>query len=417
MDARTYNILSNSSCSWICEQCGLPNFSTSFVNSSTSFESPNSFSSLSGSSAQLLTSSTSIWSPSPQQNTSKSQRAAFATKKSSSTKNNLQSPRSLNIVIANCNGIGGRKSNPEFQSFINHHSPDIMLGCESKLDGEPTYSVFPSNYTVYRKDRNSAGGGVFIAIKDTFASYPLYDADTNCEIVWASLQLNGCKKLILASYYRPPKSSIDEVEQFCTSVDKVFASHSPNYPQLLIGGDFNLPGINWETTNEFHAPSPSHDHDAIFFELDIRPKLNPKPDHHIYLYKKADMDKLEQEIDNIAHEFCAKHNSSDFSVDENWNHFKLKLQQAIDKHIPQKQVKSNRKLPWITTQLKRMIRKRERLFKKARRSKLASHWQSYKSYRNSVKKQIQQAHESYVNEVIGGSLEEGNAKSFSITSN
>ena len=165
-------------------------------------------------------------------------------------------------------------------------------------------------------------------------------------------------------------------------------------------------------TNEFHAPSSSHDHDAIFFEIDIRPKLNPKPDHHIYLYKKADMDKLEQEIDNIAHEFCAKHNSSDFSVDENWNHFKLKLQQAIDKHVPQKQVKPNRKLPWITTQLKRMIRKRERLFKKARRSKLASHWQSYKSHRNLVKKQIQQAHESYVNEVIGGSLEEGNAKAF-----
>ena len=59
-----------------------------------------------------------------------------------------------------------------------------------------------------------------------------------------------------------------------------------------------------------------------------------------------------------------------------------------------------------------MIRKRERLFKKARRSKLASHWQSYKSHRNLVKKQIQQAHESYVNEVIGGSLEEGNVKAF-----
>ena len=55
----------------------------------------------------------------------------------------------------------------------------------------------------------------------------------------------------------------------------------------------------------------------------VRPKLNPKPGHHIYLYKKADMDKLEQEIDNIAHEFCAKHNSSDFSVDQNWNHFKI----------------------------------------------------------------------------------------------
>ena len=104
--------------------------------------------------------------------------------------------------------------------------------------------------------------------------------------------------------------------------------------------------------------------------------------------------------------------TSDFSVDENWNHFKLKLQQTIDKHVPLKQVKSNKNLPWITTQLKRVIRKRERLFKKARRSKRASHWQCYKSYRNLVKKQIQQAHESYVNEVVGGSLEEGNAKSF-----
>ena len=53
-------------------------------------------------------------------------------------------------------------------------------------------------------------------------------------------------------------------------------------------------------TNEFHAPSPSHDHAASFFQIDIRPTLNPKPDHHhIYLYKKADMDKLEQELTTL----------------------------------------------------------------------------------------------------------------------
>ena len=82
-----------------------------------------------------------------------------------------------------------------------------------------------------------------------------------------------------------------------------------NILDLLLTSNPNI------ATNEFHAPSPSHDHDAIFFGIDIKPKLNPKPNHHIYLYKKGDMDKLEQEIDNIAHEFCAKHNSSDFSVD------------------------------------------------------------------------------------------------------
>ena len=116
------------------------------------------------------------------------------------------------------------------------------------------------------------------------------------------------------------------------------------------------------------------------------------------------MEKLEQEINKIAHEFRTKQNTPDFSVDENWNCFKSKVQQANDKHVPPKRVKSNRKLPWITTQLKRMIRKRERLFKKARRSRLASHWQSYKFYRNSVKKRIQQARESYINAVVGGGL-------------
>ena len=196
------------------------------------------------------------------------------------------------------------------------------------------------------------------------------DVDTDCEIVWASLQLKGCKKLLLASYYRPPKSSVVEIEQFCTSVDKVFASHSPNYPQVLIGGDFNLPGINWEymsvnshiddsksltlldclhsnnftqliekptrgnnildlpltsnpniASNEEHASSPSHDHDAVFFDIDIRPKLNHKPGHNIYMYNKADMEKLEQEINNISHEFCFMQSTSELSIDENWNYF------------------------------------------------------------------------------------------------
>ena len=58
------------------------------------------------------------------------------------------------------------------------------------------------------------------------------------------------------------------------------------------------------------------------------------------------------------------------------------------------------------------MRKRERLFKKARKSKNATLWQAYKKYRNSVKKQIEIAHNKYVNEVIGGSLEDGDGKAF-----
>ena len=93
----------------------------------------------------------------------------------------------LKIVVANCNGIGGSKSNAGFRRLMDFHQPDILLGCESKLDGESTYSVLPAN---------SHGGGVFIAIKDIYPSYPLYPSTANSEIVWASLELQSHKKCL-----------------------------------------------------------------------------------------------------------------------------------------------------------------------------------------------------------------------------
>lgn len=48
----------------------------------------------------------------------------------------------------------------------------------------------------------------------------------------------------------------------------------------------------------------------------------------------------------------------------------------------------------------------------ARRFKRASHWQSYKKYRNLVKRQIHLAHSNYVNDVIGSSLEVVDGKAF-----
>ena len=335
-----------------------------------------------------------------------------------------------------------------------------MLGCESKLDGEPTCSVFPAHYTVYRKDRNSHGGGVFIAIKDIYPSYPLYPSTANCEIVWASLELQSHKKVLLASFYRPPNSNSEIMDQFCYSVNKVFQDFAPNFPQLLIGGDFNLPGIDWTSysvlshkdlqqsttlidcildnclnqvikyptrgqnildlmftsnpnllSNELHAPSLSHDHDAVFLELIFKPRLFKGNDHFTYLYKKADISGLDNELNQTVQEFSTR-DPTNFSVDENWLFFSSKLKAAIDKWVPKKQVKSHRRLPWITRQIKRMMRKRERLFKLARSSKRALHWQSYKKYRNFVKREIHLAHSNYVNEVIGGSLKIGDGKAF-----
>ena len=70
-------------------------------------------------------------------------------------------------------------------------------------------------------------------------------------------------------------------------------------------------------------------------------------------------------------------------------------------------------LPWITRSIKRQMRKRDNLLKKARSTgdKRSPAWLEYRCQRNKVVKLLKTAHNDYRKNVIGGSLEE-NPKRF-----
>ena len=66
-------------------------------------------------------------------------------------------------MVINCNGLKGTSHCTEFQALLDFHMPEIVLGCNSKLNkAVPTYSVFLPNYTVFRKDCDCHGGGVTV---------------------------------------------------------------------------------------------------------------------------------------------------------------------------------------------------------------------------------------------------------------
>ena len=49
--------------------------------------------------------------------------------------------------------------------MIELYNPDIIIGCESKLDPTiPSYSIFPASYATNRLDRSQHKGGVFIDV-------------------------------------------------------------------------------------------------------------------------------------------------------------------------------------------------------------------------------------------------------------
>ena len=83
----------------------------------------------------------------------------------------------------------------------------------------------------------------------------------------------------------------------------------------------------------------------------------------------------------------------------------------MEKHVPSKLSKGKRSLPWITADIKRKMRKRDKLFSKARKTSLSADWKAYKAYRNNVTKPVRNSHHSYINDVIGNNLTQ-NPKSF-----
>lgn len=71
----------------------------------------------------------------------------------------------------NFNGLKGSAKRSEFQSYIELHHPDIILECESKLDADiPTYWLFHESYNIFRKERSSSRGGVFIAVRNNLVA-------------------------------------------------------------------------------------------------------------------------------------------------------------------------------------------------------------------------------------------------------
>ncbi|CAG2207668.1 unnamed protein product [Mytilus edulis] len=106
--------------------------------------------------------------------------------------------------------------------------------------------IFPPNYEVIRKDRKDGYGGVLLAIKKEYISDSI-ETTTTSEAVFAKLNLGKNLSLIIGSVYRPPSSDTNYMDQLCETIEHVHQSNKNSV--LWIGGDLNLPDINWNSTS------------------------------------------------------------------------------------------------------------------------------------------------------------------------
>ena len=126
--------------------------------------------------------------------------------------------------------------------------PDILIGTESWLSENISNSeIFPSNYSVIRKDRplNHQGqrhGGVFICARNDIIMSHRADLDSECKVIWAQLELVGSKRILLGAFYRPQTDGSEVIDELHSSLSNIDLSKN----QIRLAGDFNLSHIDWE---------------------------------------------------------------------------------------------------------------------------------------------------------------------------
>ena len=70
---------------------------------------------------------------------------------------------------------------PQLVNMIDSIQPDIIIGTETWLHkGVYSSEIFPEDYIVYRKDRDSKGGGVLVAVKKDLKSLHVTELDSDC---------------------------------------------------------------------------------------------------------------------------------------------------------------------------------------------------------------------------------------------
>ena len=101
--------------------------------------------------------------------------------------------------------------------------------------------IFPSCYTIYRRDRPDGYGGVFFGCHNSYTCTHI-DIQITCDIVSCKVDLQQSTLLII-SVYRPPNNDITYMENLCGTIENLILNH-PN-SIIWIAGDINLPNINW----------------------------------------------------------------------------------------------------------------------------------------------------------------------------
>lgn len=337
-------------------------------------------------------------------------------------------------------------------------SADIIIGTQTWLSDEipNKHLTLPSNFEIFRKDRcGSRRGGVAIAVKEEYRPSQI-DIDSPLEIIWVSIHI-GHTPCVLGACYRPPDGPADFVDSLNDTIGTIL--HEFPSSLLVIGGDFNYPGIDWPTnsvtaqnnrleclsfiqcidyhqltqivceptrsahlldlilTNQpeitnTHVIDEISDHKAIHCTLSVARAIKTKTEKQIFNNGPADLQKMNDMLETLT--VNLETGLQDRTMNENWCLFRDKLKEIQASCIPKTVISSRTNDPWFTRDVKRLLNRKKRAYRKSTRTNDPDDWQNYKQISTLTEQTIREAKHKYFNITLPSIMKTDPSKFWSI---
>ena len=257
---------------------------------------------------------------------------------------------------------------------------------------------------MFRRDRNAHGGGVLLAVKNSLCPTSSSTHDS-CEVISVNITVNN-RVIKIITAYRPPNSTVSQNLDLVNYLDQLVA----NSIDFAILGDFNYSGIDWlnltrntsqedaflqflnENNASQHINEPTHlggnildlfvtSHSLLPYNIEVNEPFSSS-DHCVITSEilvtgtppnqEVPIKDFRNTNWEFVHHYLAAIDwqsllTSDLSVSSMWIRIKNILSYVIDTFVPTKIKKSKISAPWFNNNLKRLSRKKRRLYHRLKR--------------------------------------------------
>ena len=391
-----------------------------------------------------------------------SSRNATTTRRTYKTRPRLFSSYNLKCIVSNAQSLKSFKKIQDsdgqlrlaqnlhrFQDLVYSEDADIVCVNETWFNHTiDNHEVLHNGYTIYRKDRSEQrAGGVLIALKtEVFKSVrevSLLENLQDLEIVSATVTTATDQKILFCSCYRPESDA-----KWATLFNNFLDFACDKFENIVICGDFNFAKIPWDApdcasgTKELlfvdslndhfltqlnRKPTrdnnildlvitntPDHisvtdvlsieqaglftDHRTILFEFNSFIKAPTKTHRTVLDFEKGDLEGLRSALSAINLSSAINNDDSDINTD--WQQWKDTFLAAVSDYIPSKTLKGRNPVPWIDGTILNLIKKKNSVRQKMKKSPTNYLKEKFKALRSKIKHMLRERRNEFF-----GSLE------------